>query len=286
MKTLQEDRTGVSVIIGALMLTLIVVTAAASYSIFIAERQKSIQENELYQLQKNQEDIAIINMKPIYNNSDILGNVSFTIGSMHTRDSAITSVSINGHLLKHFNLTRQNNAKEEWDLNLSTGIYELNGTGDDVYYPLEILSYERVTLTVNVSSESQDLLKKVDEEININEPIILEISTSLINTFYQAFIPPTAIILVSTESLWNGTDYEEYIILDGSLSDHPSDGYITQWNWTIKNASSNPLYSWNKIGRKIRAQFNASQSYVDYIITLEVTDNFGMIGRDFLYYYH
>ena len=285
MRTLQEDKTGVSVIIGALMLTLIVVTAAASYSIFIADKQKSIQENELYQLQRNQEDIAIINMEPIYNNSDVLGNVSFTIGSMHTRDSAITSVSINGYLLKHFNLTRQNNEKEEWKMNLSTGIYELNGTGEDVYYPLEILSYERVILTVNASSKSQDLLKQIGEEININEPIILEISTGLINTFSQAFIPPTAIIKINTESLWNGSGggaYDNYTILDGSESDAPGAGYILKWKWHIENKA---IPEYNVIfGRKAVAKFDKFTGY--HWVNLTVTDNFGMIGKSSLYYFH
>jgi hypothetical protein len=260
------------------MLTLIVVTAATAFAIFTSQKQKEIQDADLYNTQRNLEQIEILGIEQIIYDTTTgnLINISFNIGSMHAKDSLITSLSLNGYLLKNFNLTRQNLSSESWKLNFTTGIYEKVGIGSDIYYPLTILAHERVILTIDnvtINNTSWSLLKPKNVNITANDPLQCDISTNLVNTFSKTFIPPTAIIQIVTESQWNSTGlkYEPFLILDGSLSDHPGSGQIIRWDWTF-NHTILPLS-----GRKIRAPDELTDG-TPYTITLMVTDLYGMSG--------
>lgn len=146
-------------------------------------------------------------------------------------------------------------------------------TDGDIYYPLKILSYE--TLTIYVYNVSNCVAKPTTDIIAQNTPITLEIITGLTNTFEKTFYPPTSIIKITTESQWDYTsqNYTDFYILDGSLSDHPGDGYIVNWDWFIQPESAT---SFAKTGRKIRAD-----PPLDWI-NLTVIDNYGMIGTSTL----
>jgi hypothetical protein len=105
-----------------------------------------------------------------------------------------------------------------------------------------------------------------------------------VNTFSKIFIPPTAIIIITTESQWDPTippsgDFTGVLILDGSLSDHPGDGYIKKWSWTITQTAGPGIVEpqYDTIGRKIRAPDYLTDGDT-YDIVLTVEDNYGMTG--------
>ncbi|MBN1280531.1 MAG: PKD domain-containing protein [Candidatus Thermoplasmatota archaeon] len=288
MRKCTYEEQAVSIIIGALMLTVIVVSAATAFAVFTSQKQKELQEAQYASLQRDLEQLAITRISTIhYNSSNHLENISCSIVSLHADDSRIISMSLNGNYLRYFHLTRQDYTLEEWKINSTTGEYVLQSVTDSQgaviyngstsfntsnekysYYPLTVLSRERVLLTIdNASSTSVFLIR----HILSNDAITLSVYTSLTNEFSKTFYPPTAIIRLITESQWNSTsnDYESVIILDGSLSDHPSlDAYIVSWIWTV---DGNPL---STSGRKIRAP--DSLLIGNHNITLSVTDNFGM----------
>ncbi len=275
MRLFVRDTQGISVIIGALMLTLIVVSAATAFAIFTSQKQKDIQDSELFKTQRTLENIDILGMNQlVYTTSGNLTSISFNIGSMHAKDSRITSLSLNGYLIAHFNLTRQNLSIEPWKLNFTTGIYEKVGLGSDVYYPLNILAHEHVVVSIN--NTSWCVLRPQNENITTNDPIQFDISTNLVNTFSKTFIPPTAIIKIETESLPAGPSF---YILDGSASDHPGEGYIIKWEWNVTNTTS-PAHSTYPYGRKtqIDPTFGFGGPGNIYWVNLTVTDNFGMNG--------
>jgi hypothetical protein len=50
MRLFRQETKGIPVITGALMLTLIVVTAATKFAIFTSQKQKEIQDTETYNI--------------------------------------------------------------------------------------------------------------------------------------------------------------------------------------------------------------------------------------------
>jgi hypothetical protein len=254
----------VSIIIGALMLTVIVVSAATAFALFTSQKQKELQTAEFSKLQRDLEKLEVLEIFQPQYDTNSLTNLSMKIGNMHTKQSMITSLRLNGYLLKEFIVQRQNLSNETWELNFTTGIYELNNS--TMKYPLQLLSQERVTITI--TNTTTCLLKPVTETITTYDPLTIEITTTLSNTFSKTFYPPTAIIQIITESQWDPStgDYKDFLILDGSSSDHPGDAYIISWKWMIDNST-------NLHGRKVRAPDLTTGSHT---ITLTVTDNFGM----------
>jgi FlaG/FlaF family flagellin (archaellin) len=162
------------------------------------------------------------------------------------------------------------------------------GVGDrNSTYPygvLEIKPQEQLEIIIDKINESENYAnvtnrlepKNNDEDIPRDTSLTLSILTSQTNIFERTFIPPTSIIRIITETEWNNitSSYEDFLILDGSLSDHPTEnGYIKKWNWEIDGPTFNTTLS----GRKIRAPDELTNGDT-YNVILEVIDNFGMIG--------
>lgn len=126
IRQLKRNLHGVSVVIGALMLTLIVVTAAASFAIFTAQKQEELQEQEWQQLLREQEELEIIGIDNLnYDfSTEKLSDVSFVITSVHQRNSKLPSIMINDIPVKQFHVDRQVENDEGWIF--SWGSYHLN----------------------------------------------------------------------------------------------------------------------------------------------------------------
>jgi hypothetical protein len=286
---------GVSNVIGALMLTLVVVSAATAFAVFTQQKQDEIQKSEFAKLEKELEEITVVSMEnPIYSGlPSKLDNVTFVIANIHTKDTKITTLRINNFLILGFMIQRMDLSKERWDINTTTGVYSLTEIYDEAipgWMPatenpdLKIKSKEQITLTIE--NTSTEILKQVTEEIFENDAINFEIVTSLTNTFPKSFMPPTSIIQVTTESQWDPSipGYANFLIFDGSLSDHPGDGYIKTWTWLVTEhpggTGDGPT---TLTGRKVRAP-NYITDGDTYDIDLNVEDNYGMKGNSILTY--
>jgi hypothetical protein len=115
MRRIVGDTFGVSVIVGAIMLTLIVVTAATTYAIFVSEQQKKIQDAETVKLQRELENLTILSLENPTYNSPILENISFHITNIHTESTVITSMNINNRIIRQFTFGRIDGTIEEWN---------------------------------------------------------------------------------------------------------------------------------------------------------------------------
>jgi len=138
------------------------------------------------------------------------------------------------------------------------------------------------TTDMNISCYDDNFTNITVDSIPQQQPITIKIKTALGNTFEKTFYPPNPVIRIQTESLPTGGD--DYYILDGSLSDHPGDGYIVSWKWNVTNTSDNGNLDYlepEPVGRKamIDSSFiNATEDY-KYRVNLTVIDNFNMIGK-------
>jgi hypothetical protein len=265
------DREGVSIIVGALMLTLIVIVAASSFMIFITQRQESIQKEREISLERQQEKIQINKIEPIINSTvnNKWKSINFTIASIHSKSSNILLFKINDEPVRTYKI---------WSMNRTTNNYELSNYDYKSYYKLK--SMEQINVLIDLDYD----LFISGFTILSSDSIKIEVDTARTNTFSNVFIPPTAIININIESLWNGTNYEDLIILDGSDSEQNGNGYLVGWKWHINNVTANQHEDINLTGKKTKIEF--SQNSINHFIILTVTNNFGMIGSDSIIYYH
>lgn len=384
MKLIKLNNKALSNIIGALMLTLIVVTAATSFALFTSQKQEEIQKAELTQLQRDLENIEIMTMQNPTYVTNKLESVEFKISNIHSEKTTITTIYLNNEILERFKLERHNLNKEWWDMDLTNGTYKraglyaldtqvppepyiFNDNNENHQYDIgeTILDYDpdndltdaipaneqigglyaedatnkpfifqdlinddrlytnpgdvivdndpdnngpatplggedgyrntitdtskielesREYTTLKIEKISKDLLKTTD--IFTNDAIILKIYTELRNDFEKIFIPPTAIIQITTESQWDPSipGFTDFIILDGSSSDHPGEGSIKTWTWDITEqpvGTGDPPTTLT--GRKVRAPVFLTDTDT-YNIDLTVEDNYGMTGTSTLTY--
>ncbi len=120
--------------------------------------------------------------------------------------------------------------------------------------------------------------------VSKNEPLMIEVITSLINIFKQTFMPPVPLAEVQfeTERLVDGngnTSYRDYLILDASESFDP-DGFITEYRWAVWNNTSTSIYDYNNLtGMKVRPVKLNLTTCQNVEIDLEVRDDTGMVSR-------
>ncbi len=256
MQRLIKDIRGVSPVIATLMLTLIAVTAASSFGLFVAQKQEERQEAEWQQTLQEIEEITLLGLSP-----DIENNwLNLSVQNTHTGPSQIVGIRINNAL---------------WWINKTGQPFTYLNNSD-----FRVESYEYMDYNINLSADNG-----VNDTVETNKPITIKLNTYLGNSFEKTFYPPTAIIHVDIESLPSSNN--NYYILDGSLSDHPGDGYIVKWEWNVTNMSSTPpsYLQPEPFGRKVQiTDMTFLSPGYNYWVNLTVTDNYGMKGQNSFYY--
>ncbi|MEM0466509.1 MAG: hypothetical protein QXX20_02755 [Candidatus Thermoplasmatota archaeon] len=129
MQRFHHATQAVSIIIGALMLTVIVVSAATAFAVFTSQKQKELLEAEYAKLKRDLEELKILSMSnPSYEStSQQLKSITFTIANLHADDSIITSLQINTNYIRHFVVQRYDTTQEEWQISSATGAFLLGG---------------------------------------------------------------------------------------------------------------------------------------------------------------
>ena len=121
--------------------------------------------------------------------------------------------------------------------------------------------------------------------VSKNEPLTIEVITSLINIFERTFMPPVPLAEVQfeTERLVDSggnESYRNYLILDASESFDPDDGFITEYRWAVWNNTSTSIYDYNNLtGMKVRPVKLNLTTCQNVKIDLEVCDDTGMVSR-------
>lgn len=116
MNKLFKDLRGVSPVIATLMLTLIAVTAASSFALFVSQKQEEVQDAEWQTTLSNLEDLKINGIN-WFNKSTI----NLSIGSFHKRSSNVY-FNINNGIATNLTHTKFNiSGYEKTDINLTQG---------------------------------------------------------------------------------------------------------------------------------------------------------------------
>ncbi|KAF5414547.1 MAG: hypothetical protein C5S48_08205 [Candidatus Methanogaster sp.] len=109
-----HDESGVSVIIGTLMLILITIIAASGLALMVSGMQKEAMERESHLAAVENENLRIISIDPVGNSTypTQWGSVNVTIMNLNIADSHVTAISLNGmHAMNY----RANDASGDLD---------------------------------------------------------------------------------------------------------------------------------------------------------------------------
>src|SRR5690348_9978222 len=107
MRRISRSRRGLSEIVGALMLVLIVVVAATALSAFVASYQKQLQAEQAIHQDRTLESLTILHAAPPLNATETkLAQLQFTVASLSVNPSTITRIEINHQPLQQYNTSR------------------------------------------------------------------------------------------------------------------------------------------------------------------------------------
>lgn len=266
MKRLSGDRRGMSEIVGALMLTLIVVVAASSFAVFIAKKQAAVQDQQLLDLERQQESLAVLGIKAqrSMDNSSFTG-FNITIASNHIRESKLQRVVISSdqgdYVLRKFNATTSDQKYESFSWSDSAFAY-VNGTEYLTIAP-------RGQVSLNVSASPYCFFSDSVHFPTVGSYVKISVDTGYQNTFARVFMSPQAFLRMSAQGDASHTN----LTLDASISSAQNGSFIVSYKWHVVNDTSG--YQLNLTGIKAIVQVSNADRYS---ISLSVTDNNGMLG--------
>ncbi len=273
-KDLRGDERGVSVIIGAMMLILITVIAAASLALIVSEAQKQSADRQAHIDAVKNENLIITNIEtttqddpddPV-NNPDVIKKLDITVQNMNTDSSRIFGIIVGNKYASHYRVIKENNVPpaETVDYNIVNNRYDIPASSTVVlrvyYYPD---AGEPDSFTAGT-------------KLLVTDNIQIEIMTSYINIFNRTVKHPIASVksTVQTQDLGSGVK-RNYLYLDGT--DSTSDGVIKEYKWTITNPSDNG-YNDEKFGKNLNYFLHTNE---EYHISLTVTDNNNLIDKSY-----
>jgi hypothetical protein len=243
---LLEDESGLSVIVGTLLLILIVVASASALALMVNEAQKKEMEQRSLRAAVESENLKILSLA--LNDSDGDGywnTMMITVVNLNTEESRIVSVNIN-------------------DMNAANYTDEVKLYNFQNQFPVPSARSRQIFLNLTSNFTSRLNISK-------NDPIRVILFTSLTNNFERVFLPPVPIIKVNVGSEQIGAFYD-VLTLDGSDS-FDREGTIIKYQWLVSNGTILGTPS----GQKARMNFNLSNTG-KFQVNLNVTDSNGMLG--------
>jgi flagellin-like protein len=213
-KSLRGGRRGLAEIVGTLMLVLIVVAAAVTFSFYVAStEQAELAERNALHL-KNLENVTIQSIDFVPGQ-----NVTLILSSSDIYNTSLTDISVNGNPAQSY-CVEPGNATTQCNLPASYVLFPVAGGSD--YLTLVPFSVTAVTL-----ADSGFYLQPFSLG---TASISIDFGTTRGNEFVYSLLPPVGRI---------GTEFSDgYPILDGSASFQPHGGSfpnatIEAWNWNL-----------------------------------------------------
>ncbi len=244
---LLEDESGLSVVVGTLLLIVIVVTSVSALSLMVSEAQKKEMEQRSLRAAVESENLKILSLT--LNDSDGDGHwntIIITVVNLNTEDSRVVGLNINNR-----------NAADYTD---GVKVYNFQNQ-----FPVPSARSRQIFLNLTSSFTSP-------LNISRNDAIRVILFTSLTNQFEHVFLPPVPIIKANVVSELIGTQFYDVLFLDGSDS-FDREGTIIKYQWQVGNDTWNQ----NLSGQKARMNLNLSNTG-RFWINLTEEDGAGMSG--------
>lgn len=270
---LRDRRTGVSVIVGTLLLILITVIAAAALAIMVSEFEKEEMERQAHVSAVENEDLRIISIElennrtnwasfldienstewnnSLWNNTvwNNWSRISFDVSNMDIKNSKVIAVKINDDYALSF--------------------YDEDGNVYDKDNPFLIEGTKTATINVSFLSSFKNNPKIVSEA----ETIKIALISKYYNTFDKNFKSPVPAIDYTIESEDLLVADQLVLVLDSRQS-YDEDGSVVDYLWTVEdwtNGSSctNVAYTTSEVRIPLTSEG-------PFKVWLKVTDNDGL----------
>lgn len=284
-----ENESGVSVIVGTLLLILITVVAAAGLALMISQMQKDEMNRQAHLAAVKSENVGITNI--VFENNDTLwdetyniknsrnwSSISFSVRNDNIYPAKIISIGLYDRKLQNYRYV-QNYSTESFAPNPEIRSYNFSN-GDFLTIP------ERKSIRIKINLTG-DFPHRRAGFFAVDDYSKILLITSMYNNFEKIVKEPVPIIETSIESDTLGPIQRDALILDGSKS--VSDGQIIQWNWTIFDGTfTSPVAgNWSDIqnwtihnqtfsGKTVR--IDSLNNTRHYHVALTVIDDKGVIS--------
>ena len=294
-----SNESGVSVIVGTLLLILITVTAAAGLAVMVSQMQKDEMNRQTHLNAVKNENITILNIalennQTQWNETGAFVNglpqnwssIRLTLLNLNTDSVTVMGIGVNDHYALNFTDRSLTDEPESRIVYNSTNYLTIPPTQSrDVY----------IDFIANASDDPSGLIDfQRSQSFSVGSIQNIKVMTSLSNFFEKTLKPPVASsqIHIDTDNL--GSITRDALVLDGSGSS--ADTSLVSWTWTIYDASGTCTYAsasttcisqpgnWTdeshiteqvKTGKNVRINsLNGNNPY--YRARLTVTDSLGM----------
>jgi flagellin-like protein len=285
---LRVSRRGLSEIVGALMLVLIVVVATTAFSAFVLSYQKHLQAQQNITQQRNLEVVRVISvatelLAPAPTPNELFF-LNISSASLSVNPSNITEIAINGNPLENYTV---------WTRDPNSGTYQ--SAAYVAGQTLPISAREQFSIAADVSPvgagnvppapnpESSFYIKTL--ALFSNQFIKVELYTLLENDFTRTFVPPTALGTIGQTQIYNGMTFVTVLELDGTGSIQTGNDTIVSWSWTVTDTGN--LTTASASGEKAIWPFAPGPpTGTTYTVRLTVVNTDGLIGSSqFAYVY-
>lgn len=279
-----KDESAISEIVGALLLVLVVSSAAFGFGVFMHDQAKRTQEQKAAEQERQLESLEVLSIAPIatdFPDADCglqagdadWNSLGITVASRHLKDSVLAGVTVNGMQVKQAKV-----GLETYDFTLAPG--------DPGYVEPVVEARSTVTLLLeNVADNSVDCspvfsfsgVPPAFPLLPVDGGIEIRVLTSLTNSFDRAFIPPSALAaLEPTPGVANS-----FTLVGTGSAAGTDDAFLVKWEWKVVEAADpatancDDLATFTATGH--RAQVTTAGAN-NYCVRLTVTDNNGLTG--------
>lgn len=274
-----RNDSGVSVIVGTLLLILITVTAAAGLAIMVSQMQKDEMNRQSHlSAVKNEKieflSIALENNRTVWNQTPFnvstdqtwnnWSSVRLTLSNLNTDNVKVIGFAINDRYARNYSTVTDTPEPVLVSCNISNAEY------------LTIPGTRSQTVQINFTDDFPS-----PRYIPDGDQVTVRVMTSMYNVFEKTFKPPNPVFSTKIETEDLGIIERRVLVLDGSAS--TADYAIVDWNWTIDSAANTtPPGSWPDTSNLTREYKEGSTIRVNpsdqgpFHVRLKVTDSVGM----------
>ena len=281
--SLRQDRSGVSEIVGALMLVVVVSSAAFGFGLFLHQQAKATEAQKAADLARKMERVEVTAVAPVdadfaadctpASASDGAWNsLSVVLTSAHQQPTTIATLRVNGLVVKSATV-----GATTYDFSL--------GPADPGYQAFVLQPRQQATVVLaNVatdpagytgscaSAQPYAFFGTPGPAIATSDAIHVEVLTGLTNDFERLFVPPTA-----TASLEPVAGAPQTYALVGTASQAGTDGgFLVRWDWEYWHATACGAGGTGTALHGHRVQVTGLVAGDDYCARLTVTDDDGL----------
>ena len=234
-----RNESGVSVIVGTLLLILITVVAASGLALMVSQMQKDEMNRQTHVAAVKNEKVEITGvffksspdewdrlfLIPNTTSNQSYSAVTFSLTNLNTDEVKVIAITVNDQPVHNFTAITNTVPPRYTPYNFSS---------QDPSAFITVPAGGRQQIRINITSD----FFSIPQHLGQSDQITIRVMTSLYNTFEKTIKPPKSVIQYTSDTADIGTIKRDTMVFDGSGSSAAEGATITNWNWTIMDASS------------------------------------------------